>query len=66
MTSYQISETIGADMQPRYYVNGKRESADYVRWMKTQCDRLDCFQTKGRQMPGGKIRRTNYCVATFL
>ena len=57
----QFVEHIGADTPARFYIDGKRVSRlDYNR-AKDSCTRLDCFMTKGRQMAGGKIRRTNYC-----
>ena len=62
-THYSISETTGADMESRFYVNGRRVSREYVEYLKTRADRLECFSTKGRQLPGGRICRTNYSVA---
>ena len=66
--TYRMTEHNGADTPARYYVNGIRVSAERFRDLKERAyssGRLDSFATKGRQLRGGRIRRTNYCVATF-
>lgn len=63
MTTYQLSETIGADMQTRFYVDGRRVSRAAYQSLKDRAQRLDCFATKARQLPGGRFRRTNYVSA---
>lgn len=63
--TYNIVEHCGADMQTRCYVNGKRESPYYVRAIKDNATRLDCFSTQGKQLSGSKIHYVNYCVATY-
>ena len=69
MTQYfDLVEHYGADMPARYYVNGRRVSRREFQSIKDRAHtqgRIDCFSTKGRQLPGGKIRRTNYCVASY-
>lgn len=63
---HTIAETIGADMESRFYVDGRRVSRAHVEYLKIRADRLECFHTKGRQLSGGRIRRTNYSTAVIL
>jgi len=56
----QFIEHIGADIPARFYIDGKRVSRRDYDAAKDSCARLDCFATKGKQLPGGLIRRTNY------
>jgi hypothetical protein len=62
---YEIAETTGADMDSRFYVDGRRVSRAYLESLKARADRLECLSTRGRQMPGGRIRRANYSVAVI-
>lgn len=65
---YTMSQTIGADMESRFYINGRRVSREYFDCVQTRArmtGTIDCFSTRARQLPGGKIRRTNYCVARY-
>lgn len=55
MQYYNMSQTIGAGMEPRFYINGRRVSRD----------KFDYVQMRARQLPGGKIRRINYCLARY-
>lgn len=64
MASYQLTEHIGADMPPRYYVDGRRVSRTHFDDMRN-APRLDCFSTRCKIMPGGRFRRTNYSITTF-
>lgn len=61
----ELRETIGADMAPRFYANGKRISREEFYSIKDRAARLECFHTKARQLPGGKFRRTNYTTAVL-
>lgn len=66
--TYRLTEHNGADIPPRYYINGirvSRERFDDVRARAYQSGRLDSFATKCKSMPNGRFRRTNYSVATF-
>ena len=66
--TYRLIEHNGGDVPPRFYVNGIRVSGERFRALKDRAyssGRLDSFLTRGRQLSGGRIRRTNYCVATF-
>lgn len=63
MECYQLSETIGADMDSRFYVDGRRVSRSAYNALKDRAHRLDCFATKARQIAGGRFRRTNYVCA---
>lgn len=65
MTIRQLSETAGADMAARFYVDGRRVSRAAYQAIKDSAQRLDCFATKARQLPGGRFRRTNY-VSAYL
>lgn len=65
---YNMSQTIGADMESRFYINGRRVSRDkfdYVQMRARMTGTIDCFSTRARQLPDGKIRRTNYCTARY-
>lgn len=66
MEHYQLSETIGAGMESRFYINGKRVSrADYqaIKERAYSIGRLECFHTRAWTIRGGKTRRTNYSIA---
>lgn len=63
MPHYQLSQTSGADMESRFYVDGRRVSRATFESIRGWAERLECFQTKGKQMRDGRIRRTNYSVA---
>jgi len=56
----QFIEHIGANIPARFYIDGKRVSRHDYNAAKDSCTRLDCFCTKGKQLTGGHIRRTNY------
>jgi hypothetical protein len=60
MRAIELVEHIGADMPSRHYADGRRISAADARDLKDRAERLECLSTKGRQLPGGRIRRTNY------
>ena len=65
---YQLSETKGAGMESRYYVDGKRvsqEKAEHIKQMGFMYGRVSCFHTKAWQVQGNKIRRTNYSVIQY-
>ena len=65
---FQLTQYIGADQQARFYANGKRISRAEFETIETRAymsGRLDCFQTIGKEKPGGKTRRINYKTAQF-
>ena len=66
--SYQMVDHKGAGMDARFYINGERVSRDTYETLETLAysgGRLDCFDTKGTSIAGGKTRRTNYKTATL-
>lgn len=68
MTHHNLIEVLGANMPKRCYVDGKRVSVaafEDIRHKATMRGRLECFSTKGKQLPGGLIRRRNYSVAVL-
>ena len=67
MNTYNIAEIKGADMQARFYVNGKRVSREKCENIKQQgymFGTVNTFHTKAWQV-GTKTRRTNYMTVTF-
>lgn len=68
MPRYQLTEHTGGDVPSRYYVDGRRVSYAAFETLRDKAHRwgkLDCFQSRGRQLPGGRIRRTNWSSATL-
>lgn len=66
--TYNLSETIGAGMEARYFVNGirvSREKFNELRDRAHDSGTLNCFSTRAWPIAGGKTRRTNYSVASF-
>lgn len=62
---YQLAQTLGADMETRFSVEGRRVSRERFETIRDSADRLECLQTVGRQLSGGRFRRTNYSIAVF-
>lgn len=68
MAHYSLSQTLGADMETRFYADGRRisrEEYDTIVARAIRDGRLDCLHTKGKQFDGGRIRRTNYSQARW-
>ncbi len=68
MPEYQLCQVAGADMPTRYSANGKRISRDKYERITAAAFRdgkLECFHTKAKQLPGGRIRRWNYISARW-
>ena len=64
----QLVEHKGADMEARFYIDGvrvSREKAEHLKQQAYMFGRLDCFMTKGREISGGRTRRTNYSTLTI-
>lgn len=65
MRHHDMIQHIGADIPARYTVDGHRVSArEYNDIMDTAhaLGTVECLWTKGKQLSGGRIRRTNGCV----
>lgn len=65
MRHHDMIQSIGADMPARYTVDGRRVSKEtYNALMDTahSLGTVECLWTKGRQVTGGRIRRTNGCA----
>lgn len=65
---FELVEHKGAGLQARFYVNGiraSREEYEHIEQMGYSHGRISTFHTKGKPMPGGKIRRTNYKTVQY-
>lgn len=68
MASYQLTEHCGAGYPSRFYIDGRRVSRSHFNCIRDKAHRegkIDCLLTVGKQLDGGRIRRTNYSCATF-
>lgn len=68
MRHFQIAEHTGGDMPARFYIDGKRVSRAAMQDLKDKAyshGRLECFQTVGKERPGGRTRRVNYSTAAI-
>ncbi len=60
MTIHELTDHRGADIPSRYYVDGVRVSAVKFEHLKDISLRMFNMTTKGKNLAGGRIRRTNY------
>lgn len=65
---YSMTDHKGADMPARFYIDGVRVSREKFEDIKDRGHRegrVNCFHTSGREIAGGKTRRTNHCTVQF-
>lgn len=69
MQSYELVEHIGGDLKSVYFVNGRRvsnhEYSLIVNKGYSHGGAVSCLWTRCKQLPGGKLRRTNGKTVTI-